>query len=237
MSTLTLMPWVIVITAALFIALHGQRHHPVLAQLSIITGFIPVLVHELGHAITASLTRGTVMNIYMSLTPRKQLKTGAQGTAEFVQPFRTKRIPIAFMGYASPPLVLILGVFLATQGFAIVFAGLLLLGLLYYFYHTSQKWIPILLILIIAYSGFDMATADVSPFVINVGYSIILGLLAGESLQSIVITAQINFSRTKKPWDGVEMRKLTLIPATVWWSIWAAISILSVIISTLLLLN
>lgn len=236
LSDITLMPAVIIVTTIIFLILHQRRHNESLAQISILLGFIPVLVHELGHAITASLTRGTVTDIYMPLTPRKQRKTGTQGSAHFVQPFRIPRAIVAFMGYAAPPTVLTLGVYFATRGAAVIFVALLAAGVLYYFWHTSQKWLPLLLLILIGISGIDLATARTAGIFVDGIYSVVLGLLAGEIIQSMIITARINFTGSKQPWDGVELRQLTLIPATVWWLVWTALSIAALTASAYLIM-
>lgn len=217
---------VIILTAFIFLFLHGKRNHPVLAQLSIIAGFIPVLVHEIGHAMMTSLTRGYVKNIYMVLTPKGQLKSGAQGYAETAGRNWVSNIIKTFAGYAFPPLVMTAGVLLAVNGYALLFIALLVIFALYYFWHTSQKWLPILFIAILAYSGFNLITAmsEWSQSLISTGYSVIIGLLLGEVLQSIAITSRVNFSTGNKEWDGTAMRRLTYLPSTLWWMLWTILS-------------
>ena len=56
----------------------------------------------------------------------------------------------------------------------------------------------------------------------------LLGLLLGETVQSIIITTKTNFSKKSSEWDGSAMRSLTLIPSTVWWLLWTFISITSI---------
>lgn len=221
-------PWIILLTAVIYIFLHGRRHNKIIAYLSIITGFIPILIHEIGHAVMATVTRGSVGNIYMVLTPDRQMREGRQGFAETGSRNWLSSVLITFAGYSFPPLFFIAGVFLAVHGYSIIFIGILILMFLYYLWHTSQKWLPILIIILLIIGSFSIITSS-SGFTadsINTFYSIILGLLLGEMIQSIIITAKINFKGGIE-WDGTAMRQLTYIPATIWWFVWAVISIWS----------
>ncbi|MBO1996671.1 hypothetical protein J4714_12060 [Staphylococcus epidermidis] len=54
-----------------------------------------------------------------------------------------------------------------------------------------------------------------SPFVLNSihwAYSVFLGLLLGETIQSTIITTQMTFSRSKQGWDESYLKQLTHIP-------------------------
>ena len=70
--------------ALLFVVLHYGRYYPVVRQVSIAMSFLPVLIHELGHAVMATLTRGTVNNIHIMMTYFGQSHTGSQGFADTV---------------------------------------------------------------------------------------------------------------------------------------------------------
>ena len=74
--------WLVVSIAILFIVLHYLRRFPIIRNISIAFSFIPVLIHELGHAITATLTRSTVSNIHITLTNYGLNKTSSQGFAQ-----------------------------------------------------------------------------------------------------------------------------------------------------------
>ena len=69
LSDIQLIIWVIILTALIFLIMHGQRDKILLKNISIILGLMPVLIHELGHAFAAKLTGGKVRDIHMVLTP------------------------------------------------------------------------------------------------------------------------------------------------------------------------
>lgn len=228
-SLITINLWLIPITTVVYLFLHGQRHNKMFAQLSIIAGFIPVLIHEIGHAMLATITRGHVSNIYMVLTPKRQMREGMQGYAETASHNRLSRILITFAGYTFPPLMFITGVFLAVNGYSIIFVIILIIFFLYYLWHTSQKWLPLLILILLLYAAANMVVSfsEWGVNAVNIAYNIVLGLLLGEMIQSIVLTARINF-KNEVEWDGTTMRQLTYLPATLWWFIWSAISIWSI---------
>lgn len=220
--------YIILTVAILYLFLHANRHNKVLQQVSILLGFFPVLIHEVGHALSASISGGKVHNIYMVLTPRGQEKTESQGYAVTTPKNRLSGVLIGLMGYMFPPFIYLLGIILLYNQMSIAFLSILLLLTLYYFWHTSQKWIPLLLLLGLIYSVYYVYTnsieVTISMYLIHFIYNLILGLLLGEIIQSIIITTKVNFSRQKMEWDGLMLRRLTFIPATVWWFVWTVAS-------------
>lgn len=228
-SFVTISLWIVLITAGIYLFLHGRRYNGIFAQLSIIAGFIPILIHELGHAVTASVTKGRVTNIYMVLTPGRQRDEGRQGYTETASRSRLSSMLVTFAGYAFPSLMFLSGVFLAVHGYSIIFMGLLTLFFVYYLMHTSQKWLPILIIILLVFVIINMVASfsEWADTIINIGYNIVLGLLLGEMIQSILLTSRIVFSNDIE-WDGTAMKRLTHLPVTLWWLIWSAISIWSI---------
>lgn len=225
--------------ALLFLFLHGQRNTPILRNLSIMMGFLPVLIHEVGHAVTASATGGRVENIYMVLTEKKQRKIGAQGYASYYPGGRLSNIITVFMGYVAPPSIMLLGVTLITNDLSIIFIIILFAMTLYYFWHTSQKWIPFTLAVILAFSGstafFELTTW--TPVLIGLIHSIVLGLLLGETIQSVIIITKVLFLENNTKWDGHSLKELTKIPASFWYLIWVTISILAIYYSVTQLIS
>ncbi len=220
----------IIITAIIFIILHNLRHLPIVRNISVYVSFFPVLIHELGHAFAAQIFNGQVDDIHMVLSPKKQQETGKQGYAITKARSRFTFIIIAFMGYVSAPLMFFLGCYLITHNLSFIFVALCLLFVLFYLAKTKQKWIPFILLLIVIYSGYNVytnATSDTNLIIDSV-YNILLGLLLGETIQSIVITTKIAFSNQQTEWDGSSMYNLTHIPAIFWWLAWTLISILCI---------
>lgn len=233
--------YIIFIVAFLYLFLHANRRNKALQQVSILLGFFPILIHEVGHALSASISGGKVHNIYMVLTPRGQEKTESQGYAVTTPRNRMSGVLIGLMGYIFPSLVYLLGIILLYNQMSVAFLFILLLLTLYYFWHTSQKWIPILLLLGLIYSVYYVFTNSIeftiSMYLIHFIYNLILGLLLGEIIQSIIITTKINFSRHKSEWDGIMLRRLTFIPATAWWLVWTATSVFTLFVTTKILFN
>ena len=218
---------IIFITAVLFLLLHRERAtSKIISQISIILGFIPVLIHEVGHALIARLTGSHVQNIYMVLTPRGQDKTGAQGLAKIMSTSRISNILSTFSGYLFPPVMLGLGIWSVDTGNSLIYMLIILLLLGFYYLHTSQKYLPVVFIVILI--AFGINQSDLINFVNNldmsVVYNILMGLLLGETVQSVIITSKIYFKNSKTDWDGAALRRLTLIPAGVFWAVWTAIS-------------
>lgn len=219
---------VIAITSISFVILHNLRHLPILRNISVILSFFPVLIHELGHAFAAQIFGGQVADIHMVLSPKKQQATGKQGFAITTGKNRFSFIFITLMGYISAPLMLFLGCYLIIKDLSFVFVALCLFFTAFYFVKTKQKWIPLILLLIIVYSGYSIIF-EPNPYtmiIISIVYNLLLGLLLGETYQSIIITSKITFSKKKPEWDGSAMKDLTHLPVVFWWFIWTSFSIM-----------
>lgn len=219
--------YIILITAIIFLLLHKYRSIPIVRNISIAASFFPVLIHELGHAISAQLIGGKVEDIRMVLTYRQQQATEKQGYAITKANSKLKFAFIAFFGYIAAPLMLFSGVYLASKNMTAVFLFLCIISLFFYLAKTTQKWIPFILILLVIYTCYNLIFDDYKPIAISISiiYNLLLGLLAGETIQSIIITTKITFSRTKSEWDGYAMQKLTFIPTYFWWLVWTLFSI------------
>lgn len=223
--------WLVVTIAVIFIVLHYLRRFPIIRNVSIAFSFIPVLIHELGHAITATLTRSTVSNIHITLTNYGLNKTSSQGFAQTAPRGWLSNILITFMGYVAPPIMFFLGFYFVEHDKSYVYIAILILMGLYYLIKTDQKWIPIIILVILFYSGFQLTSDHLSTsvHVMHWGYSVFLGLLLGEMIQSILITAQLTFKGSDTEWDGSALKDITLIPNFIWWFIWTFISVITVI--------
>lgn len=223
------MGWVWIV-ALLFILLHYGRRFPIVRQVSIIASFIPVLIHELGHAVMATITRSPVRNIHIVLTHLGQSHTGSQGFADTVPRNKVSGILIFLAGYLSPPLFFALGFYFIHRHQAYVYILILLLLGVYYLIHSDQKWIPIAIIFAMVMSGYQFyVSSDMIHYLHDYGYSIFLGLLLGEMIQSVVITTQLTFTRHTSDWDGSMLKNETFIPAVFWWALWTTFTVFTII--------
>lgn len=226
-SNVNLNIYIIIIIAFLFLLLHRLRNKPLLSTLSIGFSFFPVLIHELGHAFAAQIIGGRVDDIRMVLSQRKQQETGKQGYAVTKANRKLKFIIITFFGYVAPPLMLFSGVYFAYNDMTFIFLMLCILFLIFYFVMTTQKWIPLILLIMVGYACYNIIVQHYSLATTSTSiiYNILLGLLLGETVQSIIITTKTTFSKQTSEWDGSAMKSLTLVPVTVWWLAWTAISL------------
>lgn len=214
----------------LFILLSKFRHGRILSSISILFSFFPVLIHELGHALSARLVGGHVDNIHMVLTQREQVSTERQGYAETRANSNFKFIIITFCGYIAPPIMLFLGVYLAYKEKTFIYLFICIGLLIFYFAVTKQKWIPIILLIAVSYSCYNIIIQQ-DTFITNsisFIYNVLLGLVLGEIIQSIIITTKITFNKKGSEWDGTAMKNLTLIPVFFWWLLWTTISCVSI---------
>lgn len=226
-SNIIFKPYILISTAILFLLFHYLRKIKLFNYISILFSFFPVLIHELGHAFAAQIFGGKVHDIHMVVTPKSQKQSGQQGYALTSSNSRIGEILVTFFGYISSPLMLYLGCFLIFKDLSFLFILICLFFLIFYLFHTKQKWIPLLLILIIIYSVYTIFWSHNENFIfsLNLVYNILLGLLLGESLQSIITTAKVNFKDKNSQWDGAILKQLTFIPATFWWLLWSSFSI------------
>lgn len=225
-SNLEVYGTIIVITAIIFIIMHYLRNKGfIFAQISIFLGFFPVLMHELGHAITAFLVGGKVGNIRMNLTKRSQNATKAQGYAEVGGGIWISKVLYTFMGYATAPLLFYIGVGWISTGHASLFIICLMLAMCFYATHTRQIWIPLLIILFFGFTevGMNITTSSLAITPLSMFYSVLLGLLLGETIQSLFIITKVTFTRDAF-WDGSDLAELTYIPQVVWLIIYILIS-------------
>lgn len=227
---INIMLWLIIITTILFLFVYRKSSKGIFRPLSIIFGFIPVLTHELGHAITCTLTKGRVKDIHMVLSKKEQFETNTQGYALTQPTNRFGMVLTAFMGYITPPLTLLIGIICIENGWSIIFVSLLIGVTFYYFFMSKQKLvsvIPLLLMILVLYNIYHGHITQLQ-LGIDVVFNIYFGLLLGETIESILITANANFKQHGIVWDGSILRKMTFIPSTVWFCLWSSFSIFTI---------
>lgn len=226
-SNITLNTSLIIFIAIIFIVLHNLRRFPIIKNISVFVSFFPVLVHEMGHAFVANILGGKVTDIHMVLSPKKQQETGQQGYAITGSKSKLSSILVVFSGYIAAPIMFYLGFYFVNQQLSFLYVGICLIFVIFYLSHTKQKWIPMILLIVVIYIGYAIFV-ETNPIIlnsINSAYSIFLGLLLGEIVQSIIITTKITFSRSKQDWDGTNLEQLTHIPQHFWWLLWIIISL------------
>lgn len=229
-SNVSLNIYIICMIALCFLILHKLRNRRILSTISVYFSFFPVLIHEIGHAFAAQIIGGRVDDIHMVLSHKQQQLTGKQGYATTRANSKFKFMVITFFGYVAPPLMLFSGVYLAYKDMTFIFLFLCIIFLVFYFAMTKQKWIPLVLLLVVGYVCYNIVVQHYSLVTISTSviYNILLGLLLGETIQSIIITTKTNFSKNHSEWDGSAMKSLTLIPTTFWWLLWTIISLISI---------
>lgn len=222
--------YILLAVALVFLILHKLRYLPVLSTISIFFSFFPVLIHELGHAFAAQIIGGRVDDIRMVLSQKQQQESGKQGYAITRAKNKFQFMVITFFGYVAPPLMLFSGVYFAYKDMTFIFLFLCIIFLVFYFAMTTQKWIPLILLIAVGYACYNIIIQHHSLVTSSTSiiYNMLLGLLLGETVQSIIITTKTNFSKKPSEWDGSAMRSLTLIPSTFWWLLWTFISIISI---------
>lgn len=226
-NNVTLNLTILVTVAVLFLILHNLRRFPIIKNISVFVSFFPVLVHEMGHAFVANILGGKVTDIHMVLSPKKQQETGQQGYAITGSKSKLSSILVVFSGYIAAPLLLFIGTFLIENNLSFIFVIINIYISIFYLINTKQKWIPLLIIIILIFACYHIwgSSNPLTYSLINTVYNILLGLLLGETLQSIIITTKVNFKDRNNDWDGAILKSLTHIPATFWWILWSSFSI------------
>src|SRR5699024_1967050 len=158
-------------------------------------------------------------------------KTSSQGFAQTRHRGWLSNILITFMGYVTPPLMFFLGFYFVEHDKSYIYIAILILMGLYYLIKTDQNWIPIMVLVILFYSGFQLRSEHLtaSSHMMHWGCSVFLGLLLGEISQSILITVTVRFKDRDTEWDGSALKDITLIPNFIGWFIWTFISVMTVI--------
>lgn len=213
--------WLIIIFAVIFIASRFIKQNWI-QQFNLLISFFPTLIHEFGHAFTAQSLGGKVHNIRMTITVKGRDETGTQGYATTTPRNHLANIITTFSGYASPPLVFLFGVWSIKNNMAVLLLLLLSFMIFFWLIHTSQKWLPIGILFIMIALGIDVSVDSFTTPVLTFMLNVILGLILGESVCAMYTTLVVNLRNQK--WDGSQLRRLTLIPAIIWWFIWLSIT-------------
>lgn len=221
----------ITIIALIYVFVHHRRQQPILSLIDIILGYFPILIHEMGHVIANKLSGGKPKDLVVVWRRKERMETGRQGYAVTGSKSRLNQFITTLFGYIMPPIMLILGVWLKHHTFGPIFLIILLIMFLFYVILTSRKFIPSIILVIIAVALYEVLSApNIHDFgqIITYIYHISLGTLLGEVAQSSITILLLTFSRSRQEWDGSQLRQLTKIPTIFFSVIWIAINVYAV---------
>ncbi|MEB6195063.1 M50 family metallopeptidase [Mammaliicoccus sciuri] len=221
----------ITIIALIYVFVHHRRQQPILSLIDIILGYFPILIHEMGHVIANKLSGGKPKDLVVVWRRKERMETGRQGYAVTGSKSRLNQFITTLFGYIMPPIMLILGVWLKHHTFGPIFLIILLIMFLFYVILTSKKFIPSIILVIIAVALYEVLSApNIHDFgqIITYIYHISLGTLLGEVAQSSITIFLLTFSRSRQEWDGSQLRQLTKIPTIFFSVIWIVINVYAV---------
>ncbi|WP_337020789.1 M50 family metallopeptidase [Mammaliicoccus sciuri] len=221
----------ITIIALIYVFVHHRRQQPILSLIDIILGYFPILIHEMGHVIANKLSGGKPKDLVVVWRRKERMETGRQGYAVTGSKSRLNQFITTLFGYIMPPIMLILGVWLKHHTFGPIFLIILLIMFLFYVILTSMKFIPSIILVIIAVALYEVLSApNIHDFgqIITYIYHISLGTLLGEVAQSSITIFLLTFSRSRQEWDGSQLKQLTKIPTIFFSVIWIAINVYAV---------
>ncbi|OOV38598.1 hypothetical protein BS756_05730 [Staphylococcus sp. MB371] len=221
----------ITIIALIYVFVHHRRQQPILSLIDIILGYFPILIHEMGHVIANKLSGGKPKDLVVVWRRKERMETGRQGYAVTGSKSRLNQFITTLFGYIMPPIMLILGVWLKHHTFGPIFLIILLIMFLFYVILTSKKFIPSIILVIIAVALYEVLSApNIHDFgqIITYIYHISLGALLGEVAQSSITIFLLTFSRSRQEWDGSQLKQLTKIPTIFFSVIWIAINVYAV---------
>lgn len=221
----------ITIIALIYVFVHHRRQQPILSLIDIILGYFPILIHEMGHVIANKLSGGKPKDLVVVWRRKERMETGRQGYAVTGSKSRLNQFIMTLFGYIMPPIMLILGVWLKHHTFGPIFLIILLIMFLFYVILTSKKFIPSIILVIIALALYEVLSApNIHDFgqIITYIYHISLGTLLGEVAQSSITIFLLTFSRSRQEWDGSQLKQLTKIPTIFFSVIWIAINVYAV---------
>ncbi|MBI5975137.1 M50 family metallopeptidase [Staphylococcus canis] len=212
----------------LYILCHYYRDRFPFSILDIALNYIPVLTHEFGHVFFNRLSRGRTIDLVVVATPKKRRNTGQQGYAITQSKMQSSLVITTLGGYISPPLMLIIGILLQRYGLGALFIGLYLFIFLYFTLKTSRKGVPLLIILLLAWTitlGIQSENMSQYSLIYMFIYHLLLGTLLGEVLQSSYTIIKLTFSSLHPQWDGSSLSEITRLPTILFSTFWISINI------------
>ena len=218
----------LIFTVILAIIVYYLRFLPIISTINRLFGFIPTLMHELGHAIVCSLTFGKVKDIHIMLTQYGENKNSSSGYTEMNLRFWISKVLTAFADYIFPSFMILIGIYSLTHDYILAYCFFLILLFIYYFIKTKQKLLTFTILLIIGIiiynilGTYEEQILYISMIIVNVYF----GLMIAAMLTSIVTRTILTFKEKNNSWDGAQLKNLTFIPQFVWYTLWLIIDII-----------
>lgn len=201
--------YLIIAIGLLYVLLRFTHRRGLLGTVGGIVGYIPTIIHELGHVLVCKLFLGKVEDIVIIHLRRNQEKRGAYGYAITYNKGKIASALKAFSGYLTPPFVLLGVLYLNSIERLYIALILALVVTLYIIYKTSNK-IPVIISVLITTIVLVILTTN--GLIVEDMVNVFLGLLLGEVLLTLIKLPKF---KNTGGWDGSFIREEVMIPQTV----------------------
>ena len=216
-TTIQLNIYLILVIGLLYVIIHYYRNKGVNAFLDIYLNYIPVLTHEFGHVLFNKLAGGKAKDLVIVTSSRERKVTSQQGYAITQSKGYLGQFITTIGGYLMPPLMFLTGLVSIHYQYPSIFITI------YYFFITSRKLSPLIVIILISSLLYLVFKQDHQWFIydiVTLSYHFILGVLLGEILQSSWTIFRLTFQRPKPSWDGSALTEVTRVPTFIFSLVW-----------------
>ncbi|UOH67845.1 M50 family metallopeptidase [Staphylococcus epidermidis] len=230
-TTIQLNIYLILVIGLLYVIIHYYRNKGVNAFLDIYLNYIPVLTHEFGHVLFNKLAGGKAKDLVIVTSPRERKVTSQQGYAITQSKGYLGQFITTIGGYLMPPLMFLTGLVSIHYQYPSTFITIYLFIFIYYFFITSRKLSPLIVIILISSLLYLVFKQDHQWFIydiVTLSYHFILGVLLGEILQSSWTIFRLTFQRPKPSWDGSALTKVTRVPTFIFSLVWILFNLYTV---------
>ena len=230
-TTIQLNIYLILVIGLLYVIIHYYRNKGVNAFLDIYLNYIPVLTHEFGHVLFNKLAGGKAKDLVIVTSPRERKVTSQQGYAITQSKGYLGQFITTIGGYLMPPLMFLTGLVSIHYQYPSIFITIYLFIFIYYFFITSRKLSPLIVIILISSLLYLVFKQDHQWFIydiVTLSYHFILGVLLGEILQSSWTIFRLTFQRPKPSWDGSDLTKVTRVPTFIFSLVWILFNLYTV---------
>ena len=230
-TTIQLNIYLILVIGLLYVIIHYYRNKGVNAFLDIYLNYIPVLTHEFGHVLFNKLAGGKAKDLVIVTSPRERKVTSQQGYAITQSKGYLGQFITTIGGYLMPPLMFLTGLVSIHYQYPSIFINIYLFIFIYYFFITSRKLSPLIVIILISSLLYLVFKQDHQWFIydiVTLSYHFILGVLLGEILQSSWTIFRLTFQRPKPSWDGSALTKVTRVPTFIFSLVWILFNLYTV---------
>ncbi|MCG1190584.1 M50 family metallopeptidase [Staphylococcus epidermidis] len=222
-TTIQLNIYLILVIGLLYLIIHYYRYKGFNAFLDIYLNYIPVLTHEFGHVLFNKLVGGKAKDFVIVTSPQERNVTSQQGYAITQSKGYLGQFITTIGGYLMPPLMFLTGLVSIHYQYPSIFITIYLLIFIYYFFITSRKLSPLIVIILISSLLYLVFRQDHQWFIydiVTLSYHFILGVLLGEILQSSWTIFRLTFQRPKPSWDGSALTEITRVPTFIFSLVW-----------------